>query len=58
MVPICALINFSDIQEEQEDNKGRLCNEFLGSFKCKFTKNRMQCPEAHSIEEALNYWAE
>ena len=52
MVPIRAPVNFNDIQEEQEDNKGRLCNEYLRSFKCKFTRNHMQCPEAHSIEEA------
>ena len=52
MVPIRAPVNFNDIQEEQEDNKGRLCKEFRRSFKCKFTKNRMQYPKAHSIEEA------
>ena len=52
MVPIRAPVNLSDIQEEQEDNKGELCNEFLRCFKCKFIKNHMQCPEAHSIEEA------
>ena len=51
MVHIRAPVNFNDIQEEQEDNKGRLCNEFLRSFMCKFTKNHLQCPEAHSIKE-------
>ena len=52
LVPIRASVNFDDIQEEQEDNKAKLCNEYLRSFKCKFTKNHMQCTEAHSIEEA------
>ena len=58
MLPIRAPFNFNDIQEEQEDNKGRLCNEYFRSFKCKFTNNHMQYPIAHSIEEAQNYWAE
>ena len=58
MVPIKAHANFDDIQGKQEDNKGRLCNEYLKFCKCKFLKNHMQCPEAHSIEEAQNYWAE
>ena len=57
MVPIRAPVNFNDIQEEQEDNKGILCNEYIRFFKCKFTKNQMECPEAYSIDEAQNYWA-
>ena len=52
MVPIKAPANFDDIQGKQEINKGRLCNEYLRFCKCKFLKNHMQCPEAHSIEEA------
>ena len=58
MVPIKAPTNFDDIQGKQEDNKGRLCNEYLRFCKCKFLKNHMQCPEAHSNEEAKNYCAE
>ena len=52
MFPFRALVNFDDIQEEQEVNKGRSWNENLRFGKCKFLKNHMQSPEAHSIEEA------
>ena len=52
MVPIKAPANFDDIQGKQEDNKGRLCNEYLRFCKSKFLENHMQCPKAHSIEEA------
>ena len=58
MVPIKSRVNLDDIQGKQEYNKGRLCNEYLRFCKCKFLKNHKQCPEAHSIEEAYNYWAE
>ena len=52
MVLIKAPANFDDIQGKQEDNKRRLCNEYLRFCKCKLLKNHIQCPEALSIEDA------
>ena len=52
IVPMKAPSNFDDIQGKQEDNKGRLYNEYHRFCKCKFLKNHIQCPEAQLIEDA------
>ena len=61
MVPIKAPSNFDDIKGKQEDNKGKLCNEYLRFCKCKFLKNNAEINQRRFQRpaEANGYeWAE